>query len=66
MINLNDYEYSVIVENEIIASGMTLDNALVLVKALFQERYNESTLKISIQRDLLERCTVLDEAVAYE
>lgn len=63
---MNDYEYSVIVENEVIASGMTLNNALVLVKALFQEWHNESTLKISIQRDLLERCTVVDKAAAYE
>lgn len=57
---MNDYEYSVIVENEVIATGMTIGNAIILVKALFQEWHSESDMKICIQRNLLERCVAAD------
>lgn len=60
---MNEYKYSVVVENEVIASGMTINTAIILVKALFQEWHNEADMKICIQRDLLERCTALDKAV---
>ena len=63
---MNEYTYSVIVENEVIATGMTISNAIILVKALFQEWHNEADMKICIQRDLLERCTVLDKAADNE
>ena len=61
MINLNDYEYSVIVDNVVIAKGMTIGNAMILVKALFQEWHNEDDMKISIQKNLIERCMVAPE-----
>ena len=63
---MNEYTYSVIVDDRVIASGMALENALILAKALFEEWYLESGLKVTIQRDVIERCTVLDEAVTYE
>lgn len=55
---MNEYEYSVIVEHEVIAKGMTIGNAIILVEALFQKWHNESDMKICIQRNLLERCIV--------
>lgn len=63
---MNEYTYSVIVENEVIATGMTIGNAIILVKALFQEWHNESDMKICIQRNLLERCVALDKAADNE
>lgn len=54
---MNDYEYSVIIDNVVIAKGMTIGNAIILVKALFQEWHNEDDMKISIQKNLVERCT---------
>jgi len=53
---MNEYTYSVIVENEVIAEGMTIGNAMILVKALFIEWHSEANMKICIQRNLLERC----------
>lgn len=53
---MNDYEYSVIVDNVVIAKGMTIGNAVILLKALFQEWHNEDNMKISIQKNLVERC----------
>lgn len=58
---MNDYEYSVIVDNVVIAKGMTIGNAMILVKALFQEWHNEDDMKISIQKNLIERCMVAPE-----
>ena len=58
---MNDYEYSVIVDNVVIAKGMSIGNAMILVKALFQEWHNESDMKISIQKNLIERCIVASE-----
>ena len=58
---MNDYEYSVIVDNVVIAKGMSIGNAMILVKALFQEWHNESDIKISIQKNLIERCMVAPE-----
>lgn len=63
---MNEYTYSVLVEDRVMASGMTIENALIFTKALFEEWYLEAGLKVTIQRDVLERCTVLDEAVTYE
>ncbi len=63
---MNEYTYSVLVEDRVMASGMAIENALIFTKALFEEWYLESGLKVTIQRDVFERCTVLDEAVTYE
>ena len=52
---MNEYTYSVIVENQVIAEGMTIGNAMILVKALFVEWHNEDNMKICIKRNLVER-----------
>lgn len=48
---MNEYTYSVIVDAEIIAKGMSLNNALIMVEALFQKWHSESDINISIQRE---------------
>ena len=44
-----DKKYFVLIENEIIASNMNIDNALILVKALFDHYYEEHSMVISIK-----------------
>jgi len=43
------YEYSVIEEGEVVARGMTLNNALTLVRALFNEDFDNKS--VTIQRE---------------
>ena len=39
--------YEVLIDNEVIATGMDINVATVLVKALFEEYYNEREITIS-------------------
>jgi len=48
---MNSYYYSVKIDDLVIAKGMSLGNALILVKALFQEWYEEKDLSISIAKE---------------
>ena len=59
---MNDYDYSVIVEDVVIARGMSIGNAMILVKALFQEWHSETDLKICIQKNIIERCEAAEES----
>ncbi len=43
--------YSVWVENICVGQGMSIDHAVIFLKALMQEFYNEPTLSIAIQRE---------------
>ena len=57
---MEEVTYSVIVEKEVIARDMTLTNALTLAQALFDKWYNEKALAVTIQRNELEKCCVVD------
>lgn len=46
---MTQFLYQVLVGEDVVASDMNLETALVLTKALFQTYYNESNLKVSIQ-----------------
>lgn len=48
---MNEYRYSVVVDNETIADKMLLSNALIMVEALFNKWYSESDITISIRRE---------------
>jgi len=48
---MNECTYSVIVDNDVIAKGMTLSNALIMTEALFQKWHSESDIAITIQRE---------------
>jgi len=43
--------YSVWVENICVARGMSIDYAVIFLKAIMQEYYNETTLAITIERE---------------
>jgi hypothetical protein len=45
-----DY-YSVKIDDTVIAKGMSLGNAVIFVKALFEEWYNEPSLSITIVKE---------------
>lgn len=44
-----DKKYTILIDNEIIADNMELNNALILVKALFDHYYEEHSMVISIK-----------------
>ena len=43
--------YSVIVENVCVAHGMSIDYAVIFLKAIMQEYYNDTDLAITIERE---------------
>lgn len=43
--------YSVIIDNVVIAKGMSIGNAMILVEALFNKWYEEKDLKITIAKE---------------
>ena len=48
---MNEYEYSVLYGNVVLARGMTLGTALLLVEAMMQKYFNENPLEYSIKRE---------------
>ena len=49
--NMGTDTYMVLIDKSIIAMALSLEHAVVLVKALFNEYYAEPGLTISIQRE---------------
>lgn len=47
---MNVQEYEVLIDKVVVGSGMTLDIATVLLKALFEERHDDTYLTISIRK----------------
>ncbi len=48
---MNDWVYKVIDQDcDVIADHMTLENAVILLKGLFMEYYNDPALSYSIER----------------
>lgn len=43
--------YKVLINNEIVASDMDIKTATVLVRALFEEYYNDYTMTVSIKQE---------------
>ena len=48
---MNEYRYSILVDDEVIAKDMLLSNAMIMAEALFQKWYSEADLTISIKRE---------------
>ena len=55
---MEDKKYKVFVDDEIFAEYMSLETAMILVKALFDTYYNEYGMTVSIRED--ERATVAE------
>ena len=57
---MGNKKYKVFVDNEIFAEYMSLETAMILVKALFDTYYNEYGMTVSVRED--ERATVAEGA----
>ena len=51
---MNSETYSVYVEDNKVAEHMPLNYALILVKAVYVEFYNEKRLKVTIKRESID------------
>lgn len=49
-----EQKYEVLIDNEVVATKMDINVATILLKALFEEYYNEHEMTISIRE--VERC----------
>lgn len=57
---MEDKKYKVFVDDKIFAEYMSLETAMILVKALFDTYYNEYRMTVSVRED--ERATVAEGA----
>ena len=57
---MEDKKYKVFVDDKIFAEYMSLETAMILVKALFDTYYNEYGMTVSVRED--ERATVAEGA----
>ena len=49
---MTEYTYTVLEsDHRMVATGMSLEDALILVKALMQEYYNDTMMKLTIVRN---------------
>lgn len=55
---MTDKKYKVFVDDKIFAEYMSLETAMILVKALFDTYYNEYGMTVSVRED--ERATVAE------
>ena len=46
---MNDKKYKVLINNEVVAEGMDIKTATILVRALFDEYYNDYAMTVSIK-----------------
>lgn len=51
---MSDEYYSIYIENDKVADHMPLTYALILIKAIYSEFYNEKNLKVTIQKESYE------------
>lgn len=43
--------YSVMIENTVVAKGMSIEHALIFVKAIYNEFYNETKMTVSLFKE---------------
>lgn len=51
-----DRKYKVLINNQVVAQDMDIKTATVLVRALFEEYYNDYTMIVSIKQEDLAVC----------
>lgn len=56
---MNERKYKVLMDDRTVANNMNLKEDTILVRALFEEYYNDYLMVISIRE--MERCEVCDE-----
>lgn len=57
---MTDKKYEVLIDEEIVATRMDIDTATILVRALFEEYYNQYPMTISVRE--MERCEGCENA----
>lgn len=57
---MTERKYKVLIDNEIVSENMDLKTATILVRALFEEYYNEYPLTVSVKE--MERCEECENA----
>lgn len=58
---MNCDTYRIMDRGNIIARGMPLETALILLKALFQEYWNDTLVKYTIEKEPRAECEVKQE-----
>jgi hypothetical protein len=59
-------KYNVLIGKQVIAKDMTLDNAVIFLKGLFNEYYNYPMLAVTIEVDVKnDEDEIEDEIIAY-
>lgn len=53
---MNKRSFKVLINNEVVAKNMDLKTATILVRALFEEYYNDSTMTVSIKEEDIAVC----------
>jgi hypothetical protein len=43
--------YSVMIDNIVVAKGMSIEHAVIFVKAVYNEYYNEKNMKVSLIKE---------------
>lgn len=56
---MEERKFKVLIDETVVANNMNLDTATILVKALFEEYYNDHTMIVSIKEE--DRWTFLYE-----
>ena len=54
---MEEKRYKVLINNEVVASDMDIRTATVLVRALFEEYYNDYTMAVTIKQEDRMGCT---------
>ncbi len=43
--------YSVMIDNIVVAKGMSIEHAVIFIKAIYNEYYNEKNMKVSLVKE---------------
>ena len=56
---MSEKRYKVLINNEVVADGMDIKTATILVRALFEEYYNDYLMTVSVRE--MERAMAEDD-----
>jgi hypothetical protein len=63
---MTEIKYNVLIGKRIVAKDMTLENAVIFLKGLFNEYYNDPMLAVTIEVDVKnDKDEIEDEIIAY-
>jgi hypothetical protein len=63
---MEEIKYNVLIGKRIVAKDMTLENAVIFLKGLFNEYYNDPMLAVTIEVDVKnDKNEIEDEIIAY-